>query len=161
MDWIYNDLQREEVTVRFMRQPTAFSSNLSVTANPPVSWLSHVFANSEVVLWVTDGNPFLRLYQVSSHTTAYAVFLKKRPGGQVQLRPRLFISIAVSQDVAMDMIAQNLFGASPCRWSELGHWKNSMRLIFGEQWLWCGRSSPLRRRSIPAEEALSQTSNAL
>ena len=127
----YNDLQREDVAVMFMRQPTAYSSNLSVTANPPVSWLPHIFINSEVVLWVTDGNPFLRLYRMSSPTTAYAVFLKKRPGGQVQLGPRLLISIAVSQDAAMDMIAQNLFGPSPFRWSELRDWKNSIRLILG------------------------------
>ena len=66
MDSVYNDLQGEEVRVMFsMRQASAFSPNLSVTANPLVSWLPCIFVNSEVVLWVSDGSPFLRLYWVS------------------------------------------------------------------------------------------------
>ena len=113
-----------------MQSANNFSPNLSVTANPPVSWLPYTFVNSEVMLWVSDGNPFLRLYRLSTPTDAYAVFLKKRPGSQVQLGPRLFTSIAISQDAAMDMIAKNLFGSSPFRWSELREWKNDMRMIF-------------------------------
>ena len=41
------------------------------------------------------------------------------------------MSIAVSQNAPMDMMAHNLFGRSPIRWSELREWKNDMRCIFG------------------------------
>ena len=49
----------------------------------------------------------------------------------MQLGPRLFTSIAASQDAAMDMIAHNLFGRNLIRWSELRECKNDMRCIFG------------------------------
>ena len=67
----------------------------------------------------------------SLSTPAYAVFLKKRPGNQVQLGPRIFVSFALSQDMAMDIIAVNLFGPSPFRWLQLEEWKQKMRAVFG------------------------------
>lgn len=132
MDSVYSVLHGGQAMISStMQRANSFSPSLSVTANPPVRWLPHTFVNPEVVLWVTDGADFLRLYRLSSPTTAYAAFLKRRAGSQVQLGPRLFISIALSQDAAMDMIAQNLFGCSPFRWSQLRGWKNDMRAIFG------------------------------
>ena len=131
MEALYIELRGEDVPLRLSVQSASnFSPNLSVTANSPASWLPYTFVYSEVVLWVSDGRPLLQLYRISSPTAAYAVFLKKRPGNQVQLGPRLFISIAVSQDAAMEMIAKNIFGYSPFRWSELRQWKDGMREIY-------------------------------
>lgn len=95
MDSVYSFVYRaEHETNVSMFRATSFPPSLFVTANPAVRWLPYLFMNTEVMLWVTDGRDLLRLYRHSLSTSAYAVFLKKRPGNQVQLAPKIFVSFA-------------------------------------------------------------------
>ena len=97
----------------------SFPPSVSVVCNPPVQWLPYVFNNAECTVWVSDGTSLLHLYRQPTRDNAYAVFLKRRPGGQLQLGPLTFISVALSQDATMEMIAINIIGPNPFRWSQL------------------------------------------
>jgi hypothetical protein len=107
-----------------------FTPSLSVVCNPPVRWLPYVFNNAQCTVWVSDGTSLLQLYRQTTGDRVYAVLLKPRPNGQLQLGPRFFVSAALSQDAAMEMIAINIFGPSPFRWSQFSDWKQQLRSVF-------------------------------